>query len=470
MAYSKTYELSIAEASELIKEKKLSPVDLLEDHIERIEAKDHHLNAFITNTFERAKDKARICEQDIIDGNWKGPLHGIPVAVKDLFYTKDVVTTMGSQTYKSFIPTFNATVVDKLESAGAILIGKLNMHEFAFGTTGKNSVYGDCTNPWNTMKITGGSSSGSASAVAGGLCMGALGTDTGGSIRIPAGLCGIVGLKPTFGRVSRKGVFPLSNSLDTVGPMTRTVKDAQILLSAISGRDHEDKHNSQHSNNDLQLISKLDLKNVKIAVPTDYFFDFISDDVNNAIAETMKVFQGLGATVNQVSLPVLDHSLGISGTILMAEAANIHKQNLKDNPHQIGPDVRIRLQQGAMILATDYLEAQRARQKFNFKVRSLLDEYDVILSPTVGVTAPDFSQETISIGEKSQAVGALMARLTRPQNITGLPTISIPCGFDKQHMPIGFQLTAPGFQESTLTQIGSAYETAAGWFHHKPEI
>ena len=216
MVYSKTYELSISEAGELIKGKKLSPVDLLKDHIERVEAKDHHLNSFITNTFERAKDRARLSEQNIIDGNWKGPLHGVPVAVKDLFYTKDIVTTMGSQTYKSFIPKFNATVVDKLESAGAILIGKLNMHEFAFGTTGKNSVYGDCTNPWNTMKITGGSSSGSASAVAGGLCMGALGTDTGGSIRIPAGLCGIVGLKPTFGRVSRKGVFPLSNSLDTV--------------------------------------------------------------------------------------------------------------------------------------------------------------------------------------------------------------------------------------------------------------
>ena len=242
------------------------------------------------------------------------------------------------------------------------------------------------------------------------------------------------------------------------------------MLSAISGPDPEDKHNSQHTNDDLQIISKLDLKNVKIAVPTDYFFDFISDDVNSAFAETIKVFQGLGATVNQVSLPVLDHSLAISSTILMAEAANIHKQNLKDNPHQIGPDVRIRLQQGAMILATDYLEAQRARQKFNLKVRSLLDEYDVILSPTVGVTAPDLYQETISIGKESQAVGALMPRLTRPQNITGLPTISIPCGFDKQHMPIGFQLTAPGFQESKLTQIGSAYETEAGWFHHKPKI
>ena len=216
MTYSQTYELSISKASELIRNKKLSPVDLLEDHIKRVEAKDEHLNSFITRTFDRAMKQARICEQEITAGNWKGPLHGIPLAVKDLFYTKDIVTTIGSQKYKSFIPTFNATVVDKLEHAGAVMMGKLNMHELAFGTTGKNSVFGDCHNPWNTMKITGGSSSGSAAAVSGGLCMGSLGTDTGGSIRIPAGLCGIVGLKPTFGRVSRTGVFPLSNSLDTV--------------------------------------------------------------------------------------------------------------------------------------------------------------------------------------------------------------------------------------------------------------
>ncbi|MCH2508426.1 MAG: amidase family protein, partial [Dehalococcoidia bacterium] len=283
MTYSQTYELSISKASELIRNKKLSPVDLLEDHIKRVEAKDEHLNSFITRTFDRAMKQARICEQEITAGNWKGPLHGIPLAVKDLFYTKDIVTTIGSQKYKSFIPTFNATVVDKLEHAGAVMMGKLNMHELAFGTTGKNSVFGDCHNPWNTMKITGGSSSGSAAAVSGGLCMGSLGTDTGGSIRIPAGLCGIVGLKPTFGRVSRKGVFPLSNSLDTVGPMARTVKDAQIMLSAIAGVDAKDKHNSSRENDDLQMNSKVDLNTVKIAIPTDYFFDVISDYVNNSI-------------------------------------------------------------------------------------------------------------------------------------------------------------------------------------------
>ena len=470
MTYAQTYELSISKASELIRNKKLSPVDLLEDHIKRVEAKDQHLNSFITRTFDEAMNQARICEQEITAGNWKGPLHGIPLAVKDLFYTKDIVTTIGSQKYKSFIPTFNATVVDKLEHAGAVMMGKLNMHELAFGTTGKNSVFGDCHNPWNTMKITGGSSSGSAAAVSGGLCMGSLGTDTGGSIRIPAGLCGIVGLKPTFGRVSRAGVFPLSNSLDTVGPMTRTVKDAQIMLSAIAGVDAKDKHNSPRENDDLQMNSEVDLKTVKIAIPTDYFFDVISDDVNNSIDNAITVFQELGASVDQVNLPVLNHSLAISSTILMAEASNIHKQNLKDNPHQIGPDVRIRLQQGAMILATDYLEAQRARQKFNLEVRSILDEYDVILSPTVAVTAPDILEETISVKKESQSVGALMPRLTRPQNITGLPTISIPCGFDDDHMPIGFQLTAPGFQESKLIQIGSAYEAEAGWLHHKPKI
>ena len=470
MTSSQTYELSISEAGDLLKKKELSPIELVEDHIKRIETKDNALNSFITKTFDKAIDRAKDCEEEISKGQWKGALHGIPLAIKDLFYTKDIPTTVGSEMYKQFIPDFNATVVEKLESSGAILIGKLNMHELAFGTTGKNFYYGDCTNPWDTKKITGGSSSGSAAAVSAGLCMGSLGTDTGGSIRIPAALCGIVGLKPTFGKVSRKGVFPLSNSLDTVGPMTRTVQDSQIILSAISGHDPQDRHSAKFEETDIQVAQPVKLEDLKIAVPTDYFFDHISDSVNTAFNEVINVLQSLGIKTNNVNMPILNHSLAISSTILMAEAANIHGENLKKHGNLIGPDVLLRLKQGSMILASDYLQAQRARQKFNLEMKSLFDDYDLILSPTVAVTAPDLSQELVSINGKSHATGALMPRLTRPQNITGLPTISIPCGFDEHNMPIGFQLTTAAFQESRLIQVGAAYEKEAGWLKYSPNI
>ena len=452
------HKLSISEASELLNKKDLSPVDLVNAHLTRIKETESKLNSFITVLEDTAIKSAIQAEKEILSGKRKGDLHGIPIGLKDLYFTKGVPTTIGSEIYKNFIPEYDAKVTIDLTEAGAIILGKLQMHEFALGTTSHNPHYGSARNPWNTECATGGSSGGSGSSVAAGQCMGALGSDTGGSIRIPSALCGIVGMKPTFGRVSRHGVFPLSNSLDTVGPMTRTVEDNAIMLNAISGHDGNDIYSAKVEVSDFKAHLEEDIAGLKIARPRTYFYDVIDKEVLELIDTACQKFESLGAEVETIDLPILDHTLAISGTILLTEAAEIHSENLKTKSELIGEDVKLRLQQGALTSGVDYVKSQRGRSVYNQKMNELFETYDIILAPTVPSGAPFIEADSIDINGTQELIGPLMARLTRPQNITGLPTISIPIGFTSKQLPVGMQLTSPAFQEGLLYNVAHQFE------------
>ena len=464
------YELSISEASSLLKRKELSPVDLVASHLLRIQETDDHLNSFITVLSETSKKNATQAEKEILAGEWKGDLHGIPIGLKDLYYTKGIPTTVGSKIYKDFIPDFDATVVSKLSEAGAIIIGKLQMHEFALGTTSHNPHYGPARNPWNTECVTGGSSGGSASSVSAGQCMGALGSDTGGSIRIPSALCGIVGMKPTFGRVSRYGVFPLSSSLDTVGPMTRTVEDNAIMLNAISGHDINDSFSSEHHLSDYTSDIEKDISGIKIANPQTFFYDVIDEEVVWLMEKASELFASLGANVDRIEVPILEHTLAISGTILLTEAAELHSENIRTKAELIGSDVKSRLQQGSLTSGVDYVKSQRARTVYNQKVNNLFKIYDILMAPTVATGAPPITDTSVEINGVQELIAPLMARLTRPQNITGLPTISLPIGFTSKGLPVSMQLTAPAFQEAKLYNVANQYEKVSTFKNIIPPI
>ena len=465
--------LSIAEAAPLIESGELSPVELTRAHLERIERVDPSLNSFITVLGDEALAQAADAEREIAAGNYRGPLHGIPIGLKDLYYTKGVRTTVGSKILRDFVPDYDAAVTERFNDAGAVLLGKLQMHEFALGATSVNPHDGPARNPWDTSRITGGSSGGSGAAVAGALCMAALGSDTGGSIRIPSGLCGIVGMKPTFGMVSRHGVHPLSWSLDTVGPMTRTARDAAIVLGALAGYDARDPSSSERaadvSANDLTAGIDDGVAGMRIGIPDDFFYDVIDEEVASAICEASGVLAELGATVERCSIPALNHALGISSTILVTEAAETLMRHLRERPEDIGADVRARLHLGAMTPAVDYVEAQRARAAYNAELGEAMRTFDLLLAPTAAVGAPGIEQELVEVGGRTENALSLMSRLTRPFNLTGQPTASVPCGFTSDGMPIGLQIAGRNWQDAAVLRAARAYEGATAWGERRPE-
>ena len=462
--------LSISEAADLISRKRLSPVELVKAHLERIEATEPSLNSFITLLSDDALESARNAERDIQSGGYRGPLHGIPIGLKDLYYTKGVTTTIGSRIFRDFVPDYDATVTERFAEAGAVLMGKLQMHEFALGATSVNPHDGPAHNPWDTERITGGSSGGSGSAVGSGQVMGALGSDTGGSVRIPAGLCGIVGLKPTFGRVSRRGVFPLSFSLDTVGPMTRTVRDAALVMNVIAGHDPRDPSSANVADEDFTASLDQSISGLRIGIPDEFFYDIIDPEVAEAMCAATGVMKDMGAAVERVSIPVLDHSLAISSTILVTEAAEVHTDNLRNRPQDIGADVRGRLQTGALTSAHDYLKAQRARSEFNRQMARVMEKYDILVAPTVATGAPKIDQALVEIAGKQENALSLMSRLTRPFNICGYPAASVPSGFTSAGLPIGIQIAGRPFEDSTVLRVAHAYEQATEWHTRRPPV
>ncbi len=461
---------SISEAASLMESGELSPVELVRAHLDRIERTDASLASFITLLSEEALESAKIAEQEIAAGNYRGPLHGIPVGLKDLYFTRGVRTTVGTKILRDFVPEYDAAVTERFRDAGAILLGKLQMHEFALGATSVNPHYGPARNPWDTTRITGGSSGGSGSAVASGQCMAALGSDTGGSIRIPSGLCGILGMKPTFGRISRYGVHPLSWSLDTVGPMTRSALDSAIVLNALSGHDPRDPSSANRPAPDFSAGIDNGIDGMRIGIPDDFFYDVIDPEVASAVCDAAGVLERLGASVERCSIPALDHCLTISGTILMTEAAETLISHLRDRPDDIGVDVRRRLYLGAVTPAVDYIEAQRARTAYNRQLGSAMQEFDILLAPTSAVGAPRIDQEFVEIGGKTENALSLMSRLTRAFNLTGQPTVSLPCGFTSDGMPIGIQLAGRMWEESTVLRTAFAYENATEWHTRRPNI
>ncbi len=462
--------LSIADAAELVAGRQLSPVEIVDAHLRRIDATDGALNSFITLLRDESMAAAREAEGAIGSGGYIGPLHGLPIGLKDLYYTKGIRTTMGSKIMGEFVPDADAAVTERFHAAGAIVIGKLQMHEFALGATSENPHYGPAHNPWDTGRMTGGSSGGSGSAVASGQCMGALGSDTGGSVRIPASLCGIVGLKPTFGRVSRYGVYPLSWSFDTVGPMTRTVRDAALVLNAIAGHDSRDLSSSRRPTEDFAERLEDGISGVRIGIPREYFFEKTEPQVTDSVREAATVLEGLGASVEEVSIPVLEHSQTISTPISQAEASQIHTEHLRDRAHDIGADVRGRLYQGALIPATDYIKAQRARTVYNARMAEAFQRFDALIAPTCPVGAPQLGERTVQVGDVAEPTLALLSRLTRPFNVSGVPTVSLPCGFTSYGVPIGLQIAGRPFEDAAVLRIAHAYEQATEWHKRRPPI
>tara|TARA_A100001037_G_C15153897_1_gene641975 strand:+ start:15981 stop:17384 length:1404 start_codon:yes stop_codon:yes gene_type:complete len=465
----KITHLSLHKQSQLLHSQQLSATELVDAYCKRIEETEPLLNSFITLTLDEAKQRAVGISNQISSGNYLGPLHGIPIALKDLFDTAGLKTTSGSKIYDSRIPATDSTVASKLNSAGAILLGKLNMHPFAYGPTGENEDYGHMHNPWNLNKLTGGSSGGSGSSVASGQCTAALGSDTGGSVRIPASLCGIVGFKPTYGKISKHGVTPLSWSLDHPGPLTRTVEDAVIMINAMSGADHNDPSSVHTDQVSMDFMESTDLTGVKIGVPQEFLND-IDPEMSSLIEEALKVLRTLGAEIKTVSFPMHSYSESISNCILMPEATSYHKQILKTIPDQIYEPVRLRLHAGLFISAEQYVTAQRIRRIYFQELSQLLDDVDVLVGPTEPVFAPDILSETVNINGTDRNTSAALTSLNRPYNITGMPAITVPCGFNSDSLPGGLQIAGKPFNEYTIAKVAYAYQESCNWKNMLPDL
>jgi aspartyl-tRNA(Asn)/glutamyl-tRNA(Gln) amidotransferase subunit A len=451
--------LNIREAADLLIDRKISPVELTQAHLQRIEQLDQQVNAFITLTPELALQQARQAESDIIHGDYRGALHGIPLALKDLFETKGIRTTAGSPFFEEYIPEADAQVVKKLKQAGVVLLGKLNMHEIALGVTNENPHYGDCCNPWDLTRITGGSSGGNAAALAAGFCMGALGSDTGGSIRIPAALCGVVGFKPTYGRVSLRGAVPLSWNLDHAGPMARTVLDAAILLQAIAGYDPLDAWSVDMPVEDYLGLPEGGVYDWKIALASgDYFSDreIVDKEVQAAVIGVAEVFEDLGAQVEPVAFPNALEAAMANGLMTPADAAAFHHQRLAENPQGFGPDVLKRLQTGAAYTSTEYSLARRMQTILRCEFNEFFMDYDLLITPTAPITAP--LRGSADAVERAR----LLTRFTAPFNLTGLPALSMPCGWSGEKLPIGVQIVGKAWCEAKVLAAGRLYEQASG--------
>jgi aspartyl-tRNA(Asn)/glutamyl-tRNA(Gln) amidotransferase subunit A len=445
---------SLAGLSRELLARRLSPVEVVRALLERIEVDE--TNSFVTVTAERALERASRAEGEILAGRYKGPLHGVPVALKDIIYTRGVRTTMGSALYAEHVPGHSATVARKLEEAGYILIGKTNTHEFAYGPTGDRSHFGATKNPHNTRRITGGSSGGSGAAVAANLCYGALGSDTGGSIRIPAALCGTVGMKPTFGRVSKSGVFPLSWSLDHVGPITRTVEDNALMLNVLAGHDPEDHYSVDRPTEDFTRHLRRGLWGAGIGVPRGFYSEHFEEEVGVRVREAVDVFRSLGARVREVEIPNLVDTLHAQRLILAAEAYAVHQNRLENEPESFGEEVRERLMDGACRRAYRYANARRRGVLATGEFDRALHGVGVLLTPTLPITATEIGQREVSIGDYEEHVRSALTRFTGPTDLTGHPSLSVPCG--APGLPVGLQLIGRRFDEATLYRFGHAYE------------
>ncbi len=454
---------SITEIGKLFRARKLSPVELTRWLLTRIEKLNPQLNAFLTVTGELALKQAAKAEAELgrskgrASRRDRGPLHGIPISLKDNICTAGIRTTAGSQILRDFVPVQDAPVVSALYEAGAVLLGKTNMHEFAYGATNNNPHFGHARNPWDVARISGGSSGGSAVALAAGLGYGSIGTDTGGSIRIPASLCGIVGLKTGLGAVSTKQVIPLSPSLDVVGPMARTATDVALLYDIIR---------TSSGSQGLLRSSKSNLARAhkpRLGIPKEFFFDVLSPEVAAGYDGATRILGKNGAHLKKVSLPRLYQTEEAGNQIAWAEALHYHQQSgwFPSRASEYGEDVRSRLEMGTSVSAVTYLQALEMRERFIAEFHALLSEsgLDALVVPTTPITAPLIDEESISIDGTPHPTRALLLRLNRPANLAGIPAISVPCGFTKGTLPIGLQFIGPLHSEPFLLALATQFET-----------
>lgn len=468
MMPSDVEEFTLATLARAIRRRKVSPVEVSKACLARIERLDRTLNAFITITPERALADARRAEREIARGDWRGPLHGVPIAIKDIFATRGIRTTCGSRVLRRWIPEQDATVVQRLTQAGMVLLGKLNMSEFAYA--GVHPDFGPPRNPWNTDRFTGGSSSGSGAAVAAAMCFGALGTDTGGSIRGPAAHCGIVGLKPTYGLVSRAGVVPLSWSLDHVGPMARTVEDAALLLNVIAGSDVADPTTADATGaggrrKSLRTLAQ-GVRRLRVGVLAGFLRGSTEPDVAARVRAAVNVLEPLVKGVEVVALPLADEIVPSWSVICAAEATAYHERTLARWPEDYGDLVRDRLHAGLAVPAVAYLQAQRVRRTIIRAFAVLFERVDLLVLPAMLTEAPMITAAASVHG--SWEVLRDRIRSTAPFNLTGLPAVSVPCGFTNSGVPVGLQIVGPRFADRTVLAAAHVYEQEAGWWKRRP--
>ena len=392
------------------------------------------------------------------------PLYGIPIAVKDLYDTKGIRTTGGSKFFADHIPTEDAFVVQKIKKAGAQIIGKTNTHEIALGVTNNNPHFGACKNPWDITRISGGSSGGSAVAVATGMAMAALGTDTGGSIRIPASLCGVVGLKPTYGRVSLRGILPLSWNLDHAGPITRKVEDAALMLQVMGGYDELDPTSVKTLPGDYSSHLGDGMRDRKIAIAVGSYIEDSDPEILAAIRAAALILKEQGVSIAEINMDFLREGALANGIMTQADGAAFHRERLKEHPDWFGADIRLRLETGAAFTSSEYILARRAQAEIKRKCDLIFEQHDVLLLPTTPITAP------VLEGENAIERARQLTRFTAPFNLTGLPALSVPCGFTKEGLPIGLQIVSRAWNEAGVLRAGYAFQEATEWYKRKPEI
>jgi aspartyl-tRNA(Asn)/glutamyl-tRNA(Gln) amidotransferase subunit A len=452
---------TIVELSPRLRRKEVSPLELTRACLDRIDKLNPTLNAFITVTAESALAEARAAEIEINRGEWRGPLHGIPVALKDLIDTAGTRTTAASALFQNRVPAEDAEVVRRLRQAGAVILGKNNLHEFAYGGSSLVSFFGDVHNPWNAEHIAGGSSGGSAAAVAAGLCYAAIGTDTAGSIREPAALCGCVGIKPTYGRVSGRGVIPLSWSLDHVGPLAATVADAAIVLQAIAGYDALDIHSVDVPVSDYVGELSENTQTLRIGIPRAHFCDDLDEEVRGPVDRAIAVIGTLVAAVCDVHL-----ELPTDRTVQAAESYAYHAENIARTPEIYQAETLRRVRSGADISATEYIQRRQELGRERRRAQALFANVDLLVTPTTPIPAPAIA-ELKKYPAALRPAELILLRNTRPFNVWGLPAISVPCGFTKGGLPIGLQIAGPRWREDLVLRLAHAYEQATEW-HKTP--
>jgi aspartyl-tRNA(Asn)/glutamyl-tRNA(Gln) amidotransferase subunit A len=453
---------TISELSRRFRKKELSPVEVTRECLRRIGELNPRLNAFITVMAESALGEARAAEEEISRGQWRGPLHGIPVALKDLIDTAGVRTTSASALHKDCVPTEDAEVVRRLREAGAVIVGKNNLHEFAYGGSSLISHFGGVHNPWDVNRIAGGSSGGSAASVPAGMACAAIGTDTAGSIREPAALCGCVGIKPTYGRVSSRGVIPLSTSLDHVGPLSSCVEDAAIVLQAIAGYDPGDITSAEVAVTNYVSVLKEGAKGLRVGVPRAYFFDDLDPEVASAMEHALTGIATLGAHIKEVRLEV-----PADRTLQAAEAYAYHAENVAKHPELYQAETVRRIRTGEKVTAAEYMQKRRELEVARRKIRSVFADVDLLVTPATPLPAPTIAE----LGANAEALRPaelMLLRNTRPFNVWGLPAISVPCGFTQSGLPIGLQIAGPHWHEDLVLRLAYAYEQATAW--HKRVI
>ena len=476
--YKELHYLTMSEVAPLLRDKKVSPMELLEAYLRRIEDVEPILNSYILVTKKEAVLDAQRAEEEIMSGNYIGPLHGVPFALKDVVDVAGFPKTVGCSIFRNCISTSDAAIVRKFKEAGSVFLGKLNLSLLGYGPTGKNPDYGDMHNPWNPTCIAGGSSGGSASATASGECGISLGCDTGGSIRIPAALCGVVGLKPTHDLLSMDGVVNASTSMDNIGPMARCVEDAAIVVAAVSNK--PDTKGFEERKKEFEFIKnkKSSLKGVNIGIPREYFNVAMDSEVRQATLRAIRDMEQLGGNLVEVAWPLFPDSYPVSTIIAMTEMAEYHAGLLQTRAKDIWVPTRLKLQAGLFFSADTYLKAQQIRTKFVVQSMELMKKVDVLVGPTSPIVAcslgtpmePGFPHGRVLVGDIAQDVIEALAQFTRVFNLLGFPAITVPSGFNKDNLPIGLQIAAKPYDEDTLFKVAHAYERFTEWHMKKPQI